>query len=406
MREAAQVAQRRAIDAKAAEIARQKAKEFQDKQTELARKQAAKEKSALKTQASKLNFPNFASLFQQTPAPAPAKKETTKSEVDLSSIFKAPAPSPVKKETPKIDLPDLGSIFKAPAPAPKPSMVAKKPVVSTADSVTEALSSLFGSPKATPAPKVAPKASPAPKVAPKASPAPKEPFSFLGGAKPKKPEPKPKPVPARASAPKASFSFFGGASTKKLEPKPEPAPARAPAPKPAFSFFGSPPPAPKPVPKVVPSPSPKPFSFFGGPALKKAAPAPAPASASAPAPSPSFSFFGGKPAGRTSAPPTKAPAAKAPAFQSRATLAIPKKATSNNFGFAFGGVVSKKEAQTKDDIPILSQFTQNADGSLTGRVSNSKNFKNGTKITTSPVPRGAKAGQIVKTTSGSKYRLK
>jgi hypothetical protein len=136
--------------------------------------------------------------------------------------------------------------------------------------------------------------------------------------------------------------------------------------------------------------------------LKKAAPAPAPA----PAPTPSFSFFGGKPAGSTSAPPKKAPAAKAPVSQARATLAIPKKATSNNFGFAFGGAASKKEAETKDDIPILSQFTQNADGSLTGRVSNSKNYKNGTKITTSPVPRGAKAGQIVKTTSGSKYRLK
>jgi hypothetical protein len=58
-----------------------------------------------------------------------------------------------------------------------------------------------------------------------------------------------------------------------------------------------------------------------------------------------------------------------------------------------------------DNIPVLSRFKQNKDGSLTGIVSNASGFRTGTKITTSPVRMGAKAGQIVTTESGSKYRL-
>merc|ERR1711933_174954 len=57
-------------------------------------------------------------------------------------------------------------------------------------------------------------------------------------------------------------------------------------------------------------------------------------------------------------------------------------------------------------IPLISNFVQNKDGSITGRVYNSKSFRNGAKIVTSPVKRGAKAGMIVTTRSGSKYKLK
>ena len=45
-------------------------------------------------------------------------------------------------------------------------------------------------------------------------------------------------------------------------------------------------------------------------------------------------------------------------------------------------------------IPTISNFKQNFDGSITGRVSNSKNFRNGTRITTTPVRKGAKAGKL------------
>merc|ERR1711862_370368 len=66
----------------------------------------------------------------------------------------------------------------------------------------------------------------------------------------------------------------------------------------------------------------------------------------------------------------------------------------------------KKKAAPAPDIPSISRFVQNADGSITGRVTNSKTFRNGTEITTSPVKKGAKAGMVVTTLSGSKYLLK
>lgn len=68
-------------------------------------------------------------------------------------------------------------------------------------------------------------------------------------------------------------------------------------------------------------------------------------------------------------------------------------------------VPAKKPIAKKDNIPILSRFTQNSDGSMTGIVSNSKDFRSGTKITTSPIKGKAVAGIVVKTSSGSQYRL-
>ena len=75
-------------------------------------------------------------------------------------------------------------------------------------------------------------------------------------------------------------------------------------------------------------------------------------------------------------------------------------------GFSFGGgSTPAKKASVNDNIPVLARFKQNADGSITGTVSNSNNFRSGTVITTSPVPKGAKAGTVVKTSSGSQYKL-
>ena len=70
----------------------------------------------------------------------------------------------------------------------------------------------------------------------------------------------------------------------------------------------------------------------------------------------------------------------------------------------FTGAATKK-ADAKVGSPSLSMWTQNLDGSITGFISNSKDFRTGTKITTSPVKKGAKAGTVVTTGSGSQYRL-
>jgi len=65
-----------------------------------------------------------------------------------------------------------------------------------------------------------------------------------------------------------------------------------------------------------------------------------------------------------------------------------------------------RSLKTPTAIPLISNFVQNKDGSITGKVYNSIAFRNGAKIVTSPVKRGAKAGMIVTTRSGSKYKLK
>ncbi len=59
----------------------------------------------------------------------------------------------------------------------------------------------------------------------------------------------------------------------------------------------------------------------------------------------------------------------------------------------------------KDDgIPLLTEWRQNRDGTITGCISNSRVFRAGQKIVTSPIKKGVKRG-VVTTNSGSKYRL-
>ena len=96
-----------------------------------------------------------------------------------------------------------------------------------------------------------------------------------------------------------------------------------------------------------------------------------------------------------------APAAKKPATPVKKTV---KPAVGNKFG-GVARAAGSKPAAKNDGIPVLSNWKQEADGSVTGSISNSKVFRNGQKITTSPVRRGAKAGTVVTTSSGSKYRL-
>jgi len=159
------------------------------------------------------------------------------------------------------------------------------------------------------------------------------------------------PAPVKKSG---TFNLFGptpAPQPKKVEPTPAPAPVKKSG---TFNLFG-PSPA-KPQPKVEP-PAPVPvkkagFNMFGSPAPKKAAPAPVPV----------------------------------------------KNAPVKRFGNAAAPAM-------KDNIPLIKRFVRNADGSVTGFISNSPNFRDGERITTSPVRGTVKSGVIVKTGSGSQYRL-
>jgi hypothetical protein len=56
-------------------------------------------------------------------------------------------------------------------------------------------------------------------------------------------------------------------------------------------------------------------------------------------------------------------------------------------------------------VPEVRNWRQNFDGSITGFIYGSRSFEDGTRVTTSPVPRGARKGAIVTTTGGTKYFL-
>ena len=101
------------------------------------------------------------------------------------------------------------------------------------------------------------------------------------------------------------------------------------------------------------------------------------------------------------APATKAATApqKAPVVAKKAAKKVAKKAP-------VAKKAAKKAATAPAGVPTLTQWKQNPDGSISGRISGSKSFRAGTSITTSPVKRGAASGQTVRTSSGSQYFLK
>jgi hypothetical protein len=53
-------------------------------------------------------------------------------------------------------------------------------------------------------------------------------------------------------------------------------------------------------------------------------------------------------------------------------------------------------------VPTISNWRQNNDGSITGKISGSRGFDDGDAVTTSSVPKGATSGMLVQTQSGSK----
>ena len=113
--------------------------------------------------------------------------------------------------------------------------------------------------------------------------------------------------------------------------------------------------------------------------------------------------------------------------EAQATVAKAKGGTISLFGFGGGGDAKQapapaQKAPTKtvakaqpkqqskpsapQGVPTLSGWKLNGDGSVSGRISGSPNFRNGEQISTSPIANGRIAsGEVVKTGSGSRYFL-
>jgi hypothetical protein len=450
--EARAAAKRRQVEEEAYELARAKAREWEEKQARLAaeRQPIAKNKPAQKPSKKPASaFGLMGDLASRVTPPAKkepeikteavpiikvfetaTKKDTLKKASPLDGIvsfFNSPSsantagskpffvPKPAVKATIKPQKPpaprpslNLASIFEnqPSSPTPKPKPVAKSPSPNKAvvSSPTLNLGALFES--KSPAKTAAP---PGPTPELKIKPAPKLETSdmgtgafssFFGGSK-KEAQPKPVPAPPSPAAKKITSGFFGGISSpaqQEVAAASSPVPAPKTAPVSSFSIFSKSdkkkiaPAQEKPIPKTQGS-----FVLFNPP--KPVAVKSQPEAKSVPnRPTLSLFAFKRKEATETAPAPSKVSAPKRP------TLAIFGKGSPIN-------AIPKTPASSKkgalaDNIPILSQWTQNPDGSITGLVSNSKSFRTGTRITTSPVRKGATKGTTIKTGSGSQYILK
>jgi len=69
--------------------------------------------------------------------------------------------------------------------------------------------------------------------------------------------------------------------------------------------------------------------------------------------------------------------------------------------------VAKKSApQAPNGVPTISSWRLNGDGSVSGKITGSPNFRNGETVTTSPISKGRiEKGSVVQTGSGSRYFL-
>ena len=69
--------------------------------------------------------------------------------------------------------------------------------------------------------------------------------------------------------------------------------------------------------------------------------------------------------------------------------------------------VAKKSApQAPNGVPTISGWRLNGDGSVSGKITGSPNFRNGETVTTSPISKGRiEKGSVVQTGSGSRYFL-
>merc|ERR1712160_85706 len=133
-----------------------------------------------------------------------------------------------------------------------------------------------------------------------------------------------------------------------------------------------------------------------------ATPAPTPVAKPSPAPKKNiFSFLGGDSAASKKTP------VKAAKKSSVKKAPVKKSGTISLFGASKKSkpLTKVNKVAPKDNIPVLKKWKQASNGEITGEVSNSKNFRKGEVITTSPVRQKGKKGAVVTTGSGSKYRL-
>jgi hypothetical protein len=249
---------------------------------------------------------------------------------------------------------------------------------------------------------------------------------------------------AKSPSPAASstFSFFGGSKDDSIIPG---SPAKPQKPRPSIaikkaggdstaSAFSSQKPRPSiAIKKAEGDSTASVFSSFGGSQKKKdqsgAKPSvKAPPASTAKKAEATFSFFGGSKQTNDAAAdstssvlpknsrPTlsikkaKEPIAREPKKDIPAKKSedrVVKRATFSLSPWLDGIVdaVTGTKRLPSDAIPILEKWNQNADGSITGVVSNSLTYQDGASITTSPVKKGAKPGTIATTSSGSQYRL-
>jgi hypothetical protein len=91
------------------------------------------------------------------------------------------------------------------------------------------------------------------------------------------------------------------------------------------------------------------------------------------------------------------------------------RATFSLFGLGGGGqedddtpapAPAPKAVTPPAGVPKIVKWKKNFDGSITGFISGSPKFKEGEKVTTSPITKGTTgSGQVVTTGSGSRYFL-
>jgi len=125
--------------------------------------------------------------------------------------------------------------------------------------------------------------------------------------------------------------------------------------------------------------------------------------------------------------PNGAEAEKSTVSKGPASGSSTKKSSQNKlfsmFSFdGFNGMGGSKDAKVKaqpttessvaseedsSNVASIARWWQNSDGSITGFVSNKEGFKDGTRITTPPLPKGTKPkpGEIVETEGGTRYLL-
>lgn len=65
----------------------------------------------------------------------------------------------------------------------------------------------------------------------------------------------------------------------------------------------------------------------------------------------------------------------------------------------------RSESSIDAELPQVRLWKQNSDGSITGFIYNSKDFKDGTRVTSLPLQGGSTSGTVVRSGSGSQYIL-